>query len=118
MRGSGVSIGTKLFDYDGHVELLGLNDPAEISLSRRVTATPTLDGGSFVSDSGYAPSDRVFNYSMTGNDKTYIDNIIRIAKLHSRLVLCINEGAFEVIIKAIFYVNGTVRISFITVGNA
>lgn len=118
MRGSGICIGTKLYDLDGHVELLGVQDPASLELSRRVTSTATLDGGAFVSDTGYSAADRVFNYALKDNDKAYLDNIVRIAKLHSRLILCIAEGAFEVVIKAVFYSNGVIRISFVTVGTA
>jgi len=111
-------ISTRIYDLDGFVELSGLDDPAETTITRRVSTTPTLDGGSFVSDVGYSASDRTFNFSMKGNNQDYVDNLIRIAKFHSRLVLCTTEGAFEVIIKAVFYFGGLLRLSLITVGNA
>lgn len=118
MIGTGVSFSTKLFDLDGLVELVGAVNPTDASLSRRVSSTPTLDGSAFVSDVGYAVADREFNYSLKGNSKEFVDNVIRIAQLHSRLILCTSEGAFEVVIKSVFYLSGVLRVAFVTVGAA
>jgi hypothetical protein len=118
MIGTGVSIGTRIYDIDGDVEFLGVTNPADLTVTRRVTNTPTLNGGSFVMDTGYSDTDRLFDYVMSGEliTKEYVDNIVRIAKSHSRLFLCIAEGVFEVIIKSVFYANGNLRVSMITVG--
>jgi len=113
-----ISFSTELFDLDGFVIFNTAVSIDSDTITRRVNSTPTLDGASFITDAGYSATDRAFGYSIVGQSKSVVDNVVRIAKYHSRLVLCNEEGAFTVIIKSVFYRDGKLKINFISAGVA
>lgn len=116
---STVGLSTKLFDLDGFLLFRNnLLNQGALDISRRVSSSATLDGGSFVSDNGYSDSDRTFTINVVGLTESEIGNIARLVKLHSRFFLCHREGAFEVIVKSANYARGVLRLSLLTVGAA
>ena len=114
-----IGLSTKLFDQDGD-EIFGITSVIDMSnkVERRVTSTPTLDGDSYVSDQGYSPSDKVLSFKILHLSKTRVDNLIRIAKYHSRVWISLNEGAFEGVIKQIYYSRGMLSLLIIIVKEA
>jgi len=114
-----IGISTKLFDLDG-VDVFFDKDIKDLSnkVDRRVSTTATLDGGSYVSDQGYSDSDKQLNFKILNISKVRYENLVRIAKLHSRVYVCMSEGAFECVIKQIYISNAEVSINIIVVGVA
>ena len=115
-----IGLSTQLFDLDGF-DVFKSNEVTELNtkVERRVSTTPTLDGGSYVSDQGYSDSDKTFNFKVRYLSKSRFDNLVQIAKLHSRVYLCTSEGAFECVIKQIYKDNkGDTNFNIIVVGGA
>lgn len=114
-----IGISTKIFDLDGN-DIFVDKDIASFSndTTRRVTSTPTLDGSSFVSDGGYTDTDKIISFKLLNLSKERVDNLIRIAKYHSRIYVCSNEGAFEGVFKKIGYLSGVVSILITVVEGA
>jgi len=115
-----IGISTKLYDLAGF-DTFKSSDIVEFDskIERRVSTTPTLDGGSYVSDGGYSDSDKIFNFKVKNLSKARYDNLIYIAKYHSRIYLCTEEGAFECVIKSISKLsNGDASLNIIVVGAA
>lgn len=114
-----IGISAKIFDLSGALIFLsGVADASYLDISRRVSNTPTLDGGGFVSDAGYSDSDRIFKYQISDLSEAEVLNITRIVKLHSRLWLTNSEGAFEVLVDNANYSSGVYSINLITAGAA
>lgn len=115
-----IGISTKLFDLNGF-DVFSRKEVVELAtkVERRVSTTPTLDGGSYVSDGGYSDSDKFFTFKVKNLSKIRFDNLIQIAKLHSRINLCTDEGAFECVIKQIYKShNGDANFNIIVVEGA
>ena len=114
-----IGLSTKLFDLDGY-EIFNIASILELSnkIERRVTSTPTLDGNSYVSDQGYSSSDKLLNFKILHLSKERVDNLIRIAKYHSRIWISLDEGPFEGVIKQIYYTRGMLSMTIIISGDA
>lgn len=114
-----IGISTKIFDFEGadiffDVDIQDLNN----KIQRRVASTPTLDGGSYVSDQGYSDSDKLLSFKISNLTRARAENLIRIAKYHSRIIVTMNEGAFEGIIHQIYYLQGELVVNITVVGVA
>lgn len=113
-----IGLSTKLYDLNGF-DVFTRHELSELDtkIDRRVTTTKTLDGGSYVSDGGYSDSDKTFVFKLRGLSKKRFNNLVQIAKLHSRIFLATEEGAFECVIKQIYKTpDGLVNFNIIVVG--
>lgn len=112
-------LSTLTYDLDGALLLQADKvGSTENMVSRRVVSNATLDGGSFVSDLGYSPSDRLFDLSIPDLTSDEVENIKRLFRLHSRFTLITREGAFLVNAKHVNYLDGNVLLSFLSIGEA
>lgn len=114
-----IGLSTKIFDSLGDEsfpdsDIINLDN----KVTRRVISTPTLDGGSYVSDQGYSDTDKRMNFDVLYLSKNRVENIIRIAKLHSKIFICSAEGAFLGTISQVYYKNGKMRINIVIIGEA
>lgn len=89
-----VSISAPLFDLDGHVWLSGVEPDGLAAFSRRNNRIPTLDGGAAITDFGYSDADRTLDIRWPANNKSDVDNVRRMAKTYSRLIIATDEGCF------------------------
>lgn len=89
-----VSISAPLFDLDGHVWLTSVEPDGMAAFSRRNNRIPTLDGGAAITDFGYSDADRTLDIRWPANDRAAVDNIRRMAKTYSRLIIATDEGCF------------------------
>lgn len=89
-----VSISAPLFDLDGHVLLASVVPDGLADFSRRNNRIPTLDGGAAITDFGYSDADRTLDIRWAAKDKATVDNVRRMAKTYSRLIVATEEGCF------------------------
>ena len=114
-----IGISTKLFDLNGsHTFQSGTTSEIDSKITRRVSTTKTLDGGSYVSDGGYSDSDKVINFKVFDLDEDTINKLNNIAKNHSRIYVCLRSGAYEGTIKQIYTIDGATNFNIIVVGGA
>jgi len=114
-----IGISTRIFDVFGYDTF----QPHEINslmdkTHRRVSSVATLDGSSYVSDQGYSATDKQFVLSLVELSQDRVDNLIRIAKNHSRIVVSTSTGVYEGIMKEIYYLHGKLNIQIVIVGEA
>lgn len=89
-----VSITAPLFDLDGHVRLTDVSPDGLLGFERRNNRIPTLDGKAAIPDFGYSDSDRTFDIRWPARDKSVVENVRRLAKSYSRLIVATEEGCF------------------------
>lgn len=89
-----LSISAPQFDIDGSELLHGVDETALGSLTRRVSRTPTLDGGAAINDFGYSDADRTLDIRWPARSRAQADNIARMVKAYSRLIVSMPEGVF------------------------
>jgi hypothetical protein len=89
-----VSITAPLFDLDGHEFIQANNQEGITEFSRRNSRIPTLDGSSAINDFGYSDSDRTFDIRWVPKSEYQFENIRRMVKSYSRLVISTPEGCF------------------------
>jgi hypothetical protein len=68
---------------------------AALSVSRRVTRTPTLDGGASIVDGGYSAADRTITLKLV--PETPLEDVLnlqRIVKTYSLVLVLTSDGAF------------------------
>ena len=109
-----IGISTQLYDPQGFdiFNRYSMENLGE-SVERRVSVTKTLDGGSYVADSGFSESDVIKSVVITGLSKARSDNLLRIARAYSRVILTTDTAAFLCVIKLISIRNNSTNISFI-----
>lgn len=83
-------------EYDplGHVEIETLPSTTEGETRRRVTRTPTLDGGCAIYDAGHAEADRTMDIAWTVTDRVQEERIARLVRLYPRLRVMCHAGSF------------------------
>ena len=89
-----LSISAPQFDIDGSELLHGVDEAPLQAIRRRVSRTPTLDGGAAINDFGYSDSDRTLDIRWPARDRVQADNIARMVKAYSRLIISMPEGVF------------------------
>lgn len=81
-------------DVNGTVKFKYAGRETDIySLSRRVTRTATLDGGSVTNDLGFTHSDRTFNVSAALSPDQQ-DLVSRLLRTYPTLMISVQEGLF------------------------
>ncbi len=89
-----VSITAPLFDLDGHVQLTEVEPDGLVGFERRNNRIPTLDGKAAIPDFGYSDADRTFDIRWPARSKAVVENVRRMAKTYSRLIVVTEEGCF------------------------
>jgi len=89
-----VWISAPIFDLDGSVEITGADPEGVAGFERRNNRIPTLDGGAAIPDFGYSDADRTLAIRWPARSKPDIENVRRMAKSYSRLIVSIEEGCF------------------------
>ncbi|SOB76192.1 hypothetical protein SAMN04488490_1870 [Marinobacter sp. LV10R510-11A] len=89
-----LTINAPIFDIDGS-EII--DDPDQSGLSqfgRRNSRVATLDGGASVNDFGYSDADRTLDIEWRPASRGQADNVARMVKAYSRLIVSCREGCF------------------------
>jgi hypothetical protein len=89
-----LTISAPVFDIDGH-EIIKSPRLAGLSgFQRRNSRVATLDGTAAINDFGYSDSDRILDIEWTPTSREQAENIARMAKTYSRLIVSFREGCF------------------------
>jgi hypothetical protein len=92
-----VILASKTADIDGYIELtLDGNKEALIDRSRRVTVTPTLDGGGVVDDGGFAQVDRGPWDVRAQPSRVELETLKYLLETYGQLNCVTREGVFTV----------------------
>lgn len=93
---SSIGISTKVFDFNGNVHLLDVDDTQSSieDYRHRVTRTATLDTGAYIDDRGYVPGDRTVEISAITTPEIY-DKLLYIFKTYTSLLITLPDGAFN-----------------------
>lgn len=115
-----IGISTKLFDLEGFVifPTSSLQAEDDVVMSRRVSATKTLDGGSFVSDFGYSVTDDVIAVTIPKILEADFLKLKNIIELHSAIVVTSDRGAFACVPTTLTLANGTAVLGLVVSGVA
>lgn len=89
-----VFISAPLFDLEGTVELEGVSLDGLSGFERRNSRVATLDGGAVIPDFGYSEADRTLDLRWPARQKSTVENVRRMAKSYSRLIVSTEEGCF------------------------
>jgi hypothetical protein len=65
-----------------------------LNVSRRVTRTPTLDGGAALADGGFSDADRILELAVTDATVAQIQTMTSFIQLYPRLNVTTIEGVF------------------------
>ena len=96
----GIGISTTIFDLAGHRYFsAGELSPGNIAknnvLTRRLSKTATLDGGSSIYDAGYAPADRSLSVKVARPDVSIMDYFKYILRTYGTIIVTTDEAAFS-----------------------
>ncbi len=83
-----------VFDLDGREEIKLPAMPGLIGFERRNSRVATLDGRAAINDFGYSDADRVLDIRWRPSGQAQADNISRMVKSYSRLIVSFREGCF------------------------
>lgn len=89
-----ISVSAPSFDIDGSETILAINRQGLFDITRRVSRVATLDGSAAINDFGYSPADRRLEITWVPNEKSLSDNIRRMARQYSRLIVSFSDGCF------------------------
>jgi hypothetical protein len=97
-----VSICSKLFDYDGDF-LLAIDEfNSDLShITRRVSRTATLDGGSIIVDNGYSASDATFTIIIRDIDNPARLALMSMIRRHSAIIVSVKEDIFSGVVETL-----------------
>lgn len=97
--------GCELIEFPGRDGITGFN--------RRNSRIPTLDGSAAINDFGYADADRTLDIEWTPRTQDQIDNIVRMVKSYSRLIVSNREGCFIGAPGSLSVSDGTVQLQIL-----
>lgn len=89
-----LTISAPVFDINGTEKLEGVDESRIGGFSRRISRTPTLDGGAAINDFGYSDADRTLDIRWPVRSRAQADNIARLVKTYNRLIVSMPEGVF------------------------
>lgn len=93
---SSIGISTKVFDFNGNVHLLDVDDTKSSieDYKHRITRAATLDTGAYIDDRGYVPGDRTVEITAITNPDVY-ERLLYIFKTYTSLLITLPDGAFN-----------------------
>lgn len=89
-----ISITAPVFDIDGLIIVEQPDVDGLSTITRRSSRIATLDGRAAFNDFGYSDADRILTIAWRPKSQAETDNIIRMIKTYSRLILASREGCF------------------------
>jgi len=94
-----ISLSTTTYDLLGSVFLDNIDSSVQLQgISRRAVRTMTLDGGAYVTDSGFSDADRTLDVTLSNGTQAQFDAITYLVKNYSTLVVITEAGAFSGVI--------------------
>lgn len=88
------AIASTTADVLGHVLVNATPGVTETEIGRRLSRIATLDGGATVVDAGFSDADRVIELSWVPPSVEYEDNMLRMMRTYSSLVVSAPSGVF------------------------
>tara|TARA_R110001583_G_scaffold6788_1_gene34199 strand:+ start:193 stop:543 length:351 start_codon:yes stop_codon:yes gene_type:complete len=89
-----LTITSPIFDVEGS-ETIASPEPEGLSgFQRRNSRVATLDARAVFNDFGYSDADRTLEIRWKPSSQRQIDNIVRMIKAYSRLIVSFREGCF------------------------
>ena len=97
-----ISICSQLFDYNGDFLVQVILDDSDLShISRRVSRTATLDGGSVIVDNGYSASDATFSIVIRDIDAATRLNLMLMIQRHSAITVSLKGNIFSGVVETL-----------------
>jgi len=97
-----LSLCAQLFDYAGDFLISIQELDSDLShISRRVSRTATLDGGSIIVDNGYSASDATFTIVIRDIDAATRLALMAMITRHSLLIVSVKENVFSGVVEKI-----------------
>lgn len=93
-----IGVSAKIFDLIGNRLFLRTDAQAiadNLSGSRRVSRTKTLDGGVLINDTGYTDADRAIDITEQNATAEAIEFVKHMIETYNDILVCTNEGAFS-----------------------
>lgn len=101
-----IAIAAPVFDLTGAMVFKNVRDSDFDSVQRRVARTATLDGGAYVSDSGYSDADITLVLQIKELTELQVLTIRRLLKNYTNLVATTPRAAYSVSPTAFAYRSG------------
>ncbi|WP_339799675.1 hypothetical protein [uncultured Marinobacter sp.] len=108
-----LTLSAPVFDIDGTLLIERPEPDGLTAFSRRVSRSPTLDGGAAVTDFGYSPADRTLRIEWTPRTLDEAENARRLVKSYGRLIVSFSEGCFFGAPESFDLTDGTVTINIL-----
>ncbi|MDX1560074.1 MAG: hypothetical protein R3193_14290 [Marinobacter sp.] len=89
-----LTINAPVFDIDGHETIESPELPGLSGFRRRNSRVATLDGGAAINDFGYSDADRILDIEWSPANRAQVENLARMVKAYSRLIISFREGCF------------------------
>ena len=97
-----ISLCSQLADFSGDFLIPVLDQDSDFSfISRRVSRSATLDGGSIIVDNGYSPSDATFTFSIRDISNVTRLSILTMIKRHSAVSVSVGENIFSGVVESV-----------------
>ncbi len=106
-----LTISAPVFDLNGTVIARNPSMDGLQNLTRRVSRAATLDGQAAINDFGYTDADRDLIVEWTPTTKTELENVRRMFKTYSRLVVSFSEGCFMCAPESFSHPDGQISIT-------
>jgi len=90
-----ISISAPLYDLEGHVLLSPSPDSDLQGGSRRVSRTPTLDGGATIVDQGMSHADRTFQITVPNISENKYNTVWYLLRTYGLVNIATREGVFS-----------------------
>jgi len=108
-----ISITTKIYDLNGQVIIDPDPDSNLYKNMRRMTRTPTLDGGCVIVDQGVSNADRTLDVRKTGISAAKSDLINYIFRTYSLIQVSFYDGCFEAAIDSLDLNEGKLKMKIL-----
>jgi len=89
-----ISITTKIYDLNGEVNINQDPDSDLYKNSRRVSRTPTLDGGCVITDQGFSHGDRTLTITKKNISPFKAERVWYLFKTYSLIQVSFHDGCF------------------------
>ena len=89
-----VIISAPIFDVVGSEIIFNAERDGLSGITRRVSRIATLDGGAAINDFGFSEADRTLAINWTPKEKAQAENIDRMVRSYSRLIVSTEGGCF------------------------
>lgn len=113
-----ISLSSQVFDPDGLIMLRYEATSTDSDFSRRVTRTPTMDGGCTFDDLGFSWSDVDLDLRFENLSESEEHQLSYLAKTYGVLTAVTRLGAFKALVESYSFKEGKAELKLLLLGVA